>query len=371
MTAADVVNFIVVTLYGSIITLLFAKNKCGISELCGMIAVFVFGGLLNLGLSVFAKLGNDVLYMVYPLTVHLPLLLFCVFVLKVRFCRALFAADNGIHSHDAEKVASSFFSNSCFHFYSAEARLTQICLYLRQQDIISSAVILAVTVKFAVPSVRRDFRLKGERTDLLCILPAAVYVVIYATTVYSDFLYGRPEITMPILTTLLSMFFIAFTIFVFDLVSGKRELRHSEELLEMQHRAVSKLSHFIGGDERWYCKNTLINDYLSMYDAAAKSAGILFVCNCNFSEDTETDASLVIITSILDDVLGKAKKHIKLEALRKRNRIDIMVEADCGADYGASLLPTLGGAVRKNNGIIFSDENIYKIQISIKGENKK
>lgn len=370
MTAADVVNFIVVTLYGSIITLLFAKNKCGISELCGMIAVFVFGGLLNLGLSVFAKLGNDVLYMVYPLTVHLPLLLFCVFVLKVRFCRALFALTTAYILTTPRKWLFVFLKQ-LFSLLFGGSTLDANLFVSAAADIISSAVILAVTVKFAVPSVRRVFGSKEKETDLLCILPAAVYVVIYATTVYSDFLYGRPEITMPILTTLLSMFFIAFTIFVFDLVSGKRELRHSEELLEMQHRAVSKLSHFIGGDERWYCKNTLINDYLSMYDAAAKSAGILFVCNCNFSEDTETDASLVIITSILDDVLGKAKKHIKLEALRKRNRIDIMVEADCGADYGASLLPTLGGAVRKNNGIIFSDENIYKIQISIKGENKK
>lgn len=365
MTAADVVNFIVVTVYGSVLTLLFAKDKCGTAELCGMSGVFVFGGLLNLMLSVFASLGNDVLYMLYPLTVHLTLLLFIVFVLKVRFCRALFALTTAYILTTPRKWLFVLLGNVFYRAFGENIFSDTAA------EIIPSALILVLTAKFAVPSVRRVFGSKEKETDLLCILPAAVYVMIYATTVYSDFLYGRPEITMPILTTLLSIFFIAFTVFVFDLVSGKRELRHSEELLEIQHRAVSKLSRFIGGDERWYCKNTLINDYLSMYDAAAKSAGILFVCNCNFSEETDTDAALVIITSILDDALGKAKKHIKLEALRKRNRIDIMVEADCGADYGSSLLLTLGSAVRKNNGIIYSDESIYKIQISIKGENKK
>lgn len=75
MTAADVVNFIVVTLYGSIITLLFAKNKCGISELCGMIAVFVFGGLLNLGLSVFAS--SATMYCTMDLDPRRYIFLFC------------------------------------------------------------------------------------------------------------------------------------------------------------------------------------------------------------------------------------------------------------------------------------------------------
>ncbi len=350
----DVLEFITVTLYGNIIMLLFTKEKKSIRQIIGLAAVYVTCGLTNLFLN--SIVNKDVIYMLYPLTVHLPLLLYFVFAVRTPVSQAVFALTAAYILTTPRKWICELIY---FIFNNG------IIAYTITQIVVTATLLLLIT-RFVSPVVIRIFNSSQKETGWLCLFPATVYAITYATTVYSNFLFQYPMITIPVLTTVLSTLFIGFEIYFFDYASEKASTRHNKELLELQLRSVERLAQHMDSVENYFCENKTLNAFLSMYASAAKTKDIFFTCNCNLTQGINIDDSLVSLTSMLDDAMNKSKKYIKVEALQKKSQICIMTETDGEGEYDPIMLATLNSVVRKNKGIIYFDKKSYKIQISIK-----
>ena len=282
----DVLNFIVVTLYGNVLMLLFTKQKVSKAHAAGLTLLYLFSGLLNLLLHEFVS--NDVLYMLYPLTVHLPLLVYYICAMKTPLPQAVFA--------------------------------------------LTAAYVLTTPRKW------------------LCLLAA------YALG------------SIPILSTVLALFCIGFAVYFFDCAFEKVNNRHNRDLLALQQCAAERMAAMLDGGESYFCENKTVNAFLSMYQAAAKASGILFVCNCNLPSGTKLATLLAVLTAVLDDALGKAKEYIKLEALQKNGQLCLMAQTDASAVYNAAMLATLNAVAHENNGILHTDTTYYSILISMKKE---
>ena len=350
----DVLNYIIVTLDGNIITLLLTPKKKTAPQLAGLAGVFVFSGLLNLLLWKVLDVG--VLYMLYPLTVHMPLLLYYIFAVRTPVYKAVFAITAAYMLTTPRKWLCVLI---LFWIGGGVARTVLT-------EVLVSAVLIILTAKFLAPVVMRIFEADNRETNLFCLLPAAVYTITYATTVYSDFLYSYPMITIPVLTTALSVFFISFVIYFFDYTNTKTNSRHSRELVELQLRSVEKLAEHTNIAETYFCGNKTINAFLSVYKANADANGILFRCDCNLTDGLQNVFEvLVIVSAILDDALGKAKKYVRFEAVQKNKQVCIMAETDGASDYDKTMLAILKSVADKYRGVLYTYEDSYKIQMSI------
>lgn len=350
----DILNFITVTLYGNIIMLLFTDKTKNKLQICGIFTLYLLCGLINLLLH--QSLSNHLLYMLYPFTVHLPLLLYYIYVMKTPFSQAVFALTAAYILTTPRKWICIFTAHLLGGSIVANAA----------SEILLTALLLFLIAKFIAPVVTKIFASDKKEANYLCLMPAAVYVITYATTVYSDLLFQYPMVTIPVLTSVLSIFFIGFEVYFFDYAHEKADSRHSKELLELQLCSVERLAGYVDGAENYFCENKTVNAFLSMYQAATEKKGVLFVCSCNLPSAINTFEILAVITSMLDDAINTAKQYIKLEALQKKNQISIMVQTDGASTYKQSALKTLRSFVEKNNGIVDTDKNHYKIQISIK-----
>lgn len=348
-----IVEYITVTLYGFVIMFLFTKEQKTVQKVIGLAVLYVLSGLLNLYLSF--RLDNDILYMLYPLTVHIPLFLYYVLVIKTPFCQALFALTSAYILTTPRKWICELF---IFLFGGSD-------LAFALTEITVSAVLVPPVAKFTAPVIRRIFKSNRKEADYLCILPFLVYLISYATTVYSDVLFSYPMITIPVLTTVLSIFFIGFEVYFFDYTTEITNARHNSEILKLQLKSVEKLARHMGSGEKYFCENKTVNSFLSMYAAAAESKNILFVCSCNFDASLDDSDILVILTSILDGALCSAEKYIKFEALQMKRQICIMAETDGDGMYDSPALAALSSAVENGKGIISTEKKKYKIQISI------
>lgn len=348
----EVLNFIIVTLYGNILMFLFTKEEKSRRQTFGIIALYAACGLLNLVLNRFAS--SELLYMLYPATVHLPLLLYYIFVIKTPPSEAVFALTCAYMLTTPRKWICVLL----VHLFGGGTAVSVLF------ETVVSAALLLLCARFIAPVVTKIFSSGKREAKYLCLLPATMYVITYATTVYSDFLQRFPAVTIPTLTTALSVFFIVFEVYFFSYVSDKAETRRSRELLDLQLRSVERLAEYMGSSEMYFCENKTVNAFLSMYKAAAKEHGVFLACSCNLSENIRTFDFLVVLTGILDDALCTAKEYIKLEAVAKNSQICVMAETDGAGVYNGTTLATLQSFVHKNRGFISTGEKNYKIQIS-------
>ena len=329
------------------------KEKKSPLKIFGIFSVYILCSLVNLFL--WRNYDNGFIYMIYPFTVHIPLLLYYVFAIKTNVCQAVFAL--------------------CAAYMMTTPRkwLVMLLIYVSKKGVVQSvlseitvsAVLILLIVKYVSPPVIEIFTENHSESKYLCLLPALSYVLSYLTTVYSDFLFKYPQVTIPVLTTVLSLFFMFFGIYFFDYSFKKIDARHSRQILDVQTRSVKRLAECLdcGG---YFCENKSVNAFLSMYKSAFSAKDVLFVCDCNLTEEVDTPKILVVITSILDDALGRCVSFCGINILQKKNQISIMLKTDGECDYDKTMLCVLKMLVRENNGILYTDENKYIIQISFR-----
>ena len=110
--------------------------------------------------------------------------------------------------------------------------LIQICV---------SAGLIFVVYKSVSPVVIKIFSFGKQEANYLCVMPLTAYIITYATTVYSDVLFKYPSITIPLLTTVMSVSFIGFEVYFFNYSAEKSNLQHAQELFKMQINSAKKL----------------------------------------------------------------------------------------------------------------------------------
>ena len=350
----EVLNFVTVTLYGNVIMYLFTEEEKDRVRLLGLAVLYLFCGALNLFLH--RHFSDELLYMLYPFTVHLPLLVYYVTAVGTPLYRAIFALTAAYMLTTPRKWISVAAAYLCGGGVAASAA----------SEIIVSAVLLWLIAKFMAPAVIGIFKSNANEADWLCLPTATAYLVTYAVTVYSDALVRFPSVTIPVLTTLLSVFFIVFEIYFFEYLSKKTQLRYRRDLFDVQLHSVKKLAEYIGGGEEFFCKNKMANAFLSMYKKAAEKKGVLFVCNCNLPEETADFDMLAVLTTLLDDALYGAEKFVKAEVLQNKLQICINISTDAPGVYGNTALDTVEAIVSANNGMLYTDMNRYQIKISIR-----
>ena len=349
----DAFYYIIVTVFGNIVTALFTKEKKSAKTIVHLILLFALCGIENLILQ--QRLSTDLIYMLYPLTVYLPLILYYIFVLKTPVCQAIFAVTGAYMLTTPRKWICLFFKNMINGGAAADI-LIQICV---------SAGLIFVVYKFVSPVVIKIFSFGKQEANYLCVMPLTAYIITYATTVYSDVLFKYPSITIPLLTTVMSVSFIGFEVYFFNYSAKKSNLQHAQELFKMQINSAKKL--FLSKEEEnFFCKNQAANSLLSMYKYAAKEKNILFACSCKLPEDTDSAEVFAILSYILNSALNSAKSYIKLEILKIKNQIFIKVQTDGDASYETSFLNTLQLACSKSGGMLYTNNKQYDIQVAIK-----
>lgn len=225
----DAFYYIIVTVFGNIVTALFTKEKKSAKTIVHLILLFALCGVENLILQ--QRLSTDLIYILYPLTVHLPLILYYIFVLKTPVCQAIFAVTGAYMLTTPRKWICLFFKNMINGGAAADI-LIQICV---------SAGLIFVVYKSVSPVVIKIFSFGKQEVNYLCVMPLTAYIITYATTVYSDVLFKYPSITIPLLTTVMSVSFIGFEVYFFNYSVEKSNLQHAQELFKMQINSAKKL----------------------------------------------------------------------------------------------------------------------------------
>ncbi len=350
----DIFNYIVVTLYGYIITLLFTKETKALRHAIGLCALFCASGIINLAL--YKSVSAQTLYMLYPLTVHLPLFIYFMLFLKSSFYETLFALTTAYMLTEPRKQLCELLS------YALGGNTLAIVF----SEIFVSAVLLFLIKKFLSPIVIRIFKSEKKEANYLCIIPTAIYLITYALTVYSDFLYRFPVITIPVLTSVLSVLFICFLLFFFEYICFNEDIRHGRELLNLQLMSAKKLIDYMDKSGTSLCQNKTVNAFLCMYQKEAKQKNIDFVCFSNLNETSgDISETAVIITSMLDDAMERANSRIEFEISQKNGQLCAMALSDAKGIYSPSMLGVLNSIAKKYGGMLYTDETSYKVQISV------
>lgn len=350
----SIINYIIVTLYGFILMALFIKEPKNKFCIMGFTAFYIISGIINLFLYIY--LGAKAVYMLYPLTVHIPLLICCIAIIKTPPYEALFALGAAYTLTTPRKWIAEAIMYSVWHKILTEAAV----------QITVSAALILLTAKFLSPAANKIFSSNNKEVKYICIPPMVLYVISYATTVYSDLWFKYPNFSIPFLTTVISVLFIIFEVYFFNCITQNINIRHNKEILELQIRSVQRLSQHITDGKNYFCRNKTLNAFFSMYKAYSNAKNIYFVCDSNLNDEPNCFDILAIITSMLDDALANAKTYIKFKALQNGGQICIMSQTDGNAVYDNVMLSALKSAVLKKRGIIECAKDQYKIQIALK-----
>lgn len=350
----NIINYITVTLYGIILTALFIKEKKTKLHIIGLSLVYIISGIVNLFLYTYC--GKNTVYILYPLTVHIPLLIYCIALIKTPPYEALFALGAAYTLTTPRKWIAEAIMYSTGHKILTEAAV----------QITVSAILVLLTARFLSPVVNKIFSSNNKEVKYICIPPLVLYVISYATTVYSDLWFKYPNFSIPFLTTVISVLFIIFEVYFFNCITQNINTRHNKEILELQIRFAQRLSQHINNGENYFCRNKTLNAFLSMYKTYSNAKNIYFICDSNLNDELNCFDILAIITSMLDDALANAKTYIKFKALQNGGQICIMSQTDGKAVYDNVMLSALKSAVLKKKGIIECAKDQYKIQMALK-----
>lgn len=156
----------------------------------------------------------------YPLIVHIPVILFIKLYLKKTLPVAVISV---MTSYLCCKTPR-WLAIIALHFWESEDA------YL----IGNSLGILAafyLIMKYAAPSVNRAMSYSKHTLYLFGSLPILFYFFDYATTVYSDFLFSGSRIVIEILPSVLSMFYIIFVMVYYNEMQKRNRLELDNAML--------------------------------------------------------------------------------------------------------------------------------------------
>ncbi|MEG2669899.1 MAG: hypothetical protein RR957_05485, partial [Oscillospiraceae bacterium] len=107
----NVIHYLSVTFFGMVLVIWFCNIKITIRTLAEFMGLGILGGLINLYVSI--KLEGEAVYLFYPLTIHLPLLVFCMIRQKRFVWQSVFAITMAYMLTTPRKWLFEFLAHLC------------------------------------------------------------------------------------------------------------------------------------------------------------------------------------------------------------------------------------------------------------------
>lgn len=331
-------------------------SRKNIAILCGFSAAV--GAVSTL---VFVSFGADFTTQVYPLIIHLPLILFLTFFYKYTpLCSTLSVLTAYLCCQISKWVGLAVLSitDAEWVYYSVR--------------IVTTIVVFAVLIRYVSNATAQLIQKSREALLIFAILPFTYYFFDYATGVYTELIYSGEKVVSEFLGFALSIAYLLFLLVYFKQYEEKRETEQRSHILEMQREqykreieaqkrsanALSLLRHdmrhfcvaistyidsgeydkakeYISGIISYvdrtathkFCKNEIVNMILSSYENVMEENRIDFKTSICIPE--RLPVSDVDLTSILSNSLENAI-HAVLPLETEERHITLHLRTDDG-----------------------------------------
>lgn len=316
-------------------------------------------GLLNILTFVF--FGADIAEQVYPLIIHLPLILFLAFYYKYNLLRS------------ALSVSTAYLCCQISKYVGLSAKeLTKLNSVYYGVRIVVTVVVFIVLIRFVATAASQIMQKPSHALLIFALVPFTYYLFDYATGVYTSLLYSGKEVVAEFLGFALCLAYLLFLTLYFKQYEEKYEAEQKNRMMEMwraqsakemeinrrseyavsilrhdmrhflsnisayiDNREYDKAKEYISGivsytdktAPRKYCKNEIINMILSSYGNELDEKQIDFRYSVQVPE--KLSVSDVDLTSILSNAMENAIHAVlPLEAGKRHIVLDIRMNDD-------------------------------------------
>ena len=195
----EILSGFVVSVMGILISLSFLNVRPTKRNIVLTSIYILLESSLNIPLT--SQFGSLQVQKFYPLLVHVPFVLMCVFAFRKQLFPSMVA------------VTMSYLCCQVSYWLSMLSVLIKGPDWISEIFYIVFAIITTILVlKYAAPSVSRLLEPGVSIGVFLCIVPFFYYIFDYGFTVYSDILYRGSPIVMESLLSILSASFVYFCI---------------------------------------------------------------------------------------------------------------------------------------------------------------
>ena len=213
-------DYVSVLIYGILIMFFFLDIRISKNRILMIIVYVTLSTLLQL--IMYYTYGSKFIEKIYPLAIHLPIVIFFCFIFKKKLNLVLiFTAPR----RWLGEVISLFFNNNKYVLVIGK--------------IMVSIILLILIYKYLCPYVNRILKYSSLRITLLTIIPALSYCITYGTTVYTDLLYQSNMLVVGIFSIGFNFVFYLFIIAYFIEMDKSFELETNRTILQMKMESIS------------------------------------------------------------------------------------------------------------------------------------
>lgn len=223
----ELLRYVSTLLFGTFLSAVFLPIEMDRKDIF-ILGSFSASMLALQGLLYFAK-GVQFLTVIYPLIVHLPLLLLFILVFNQRMVHAIFAITT---TYLCCQVANW---GSIIPATFGGDNITENLTYT---IVLIAAFILIY--KYVAPSFHNLYRKPMSSFLTFAVVPAFYYMFDYFTTVYSDLLYSDNKLVVEFTPFMLCFCYLFFCTVYFEQYEEKLEVEQYNQLMEMQKKQTSK-----------------------------------------------------------------------------------------------------------------------------------
>ena len=288
--------------------------------------------------SSFVLFGAKVTQQIYPLIIHIPLILFLTLFYHYKAILAVLS------------VLTAYLCCQISNWIGLLAlNLTHLDWVYFSTRIVTTVLVFILLLRFVSDAVAQLMQKPTKTLLIFGMLPFVYYLYDYAAKVYTSLLYSGSTVVVEFLAFALCVFYILFLVVYFKQYEEKQETEQRSRILEMKQaqaekeieafqqtqHAVALLRHdmrhfllnitaFIEEDEKEkalayiheiiaatdktttqkYCKNEIVNRILSSYEHRIRENGIRFEYSIQIPE--KLPVCDVDLTSILSNALENA-----------------------------------------------------------------
>lgn len=193
-------------------------NRRNIMILSGFSAIL---GTVNI--SSFLLFGMEFSEKIYPLMIHLPLVILFHLVYKYQVNSSVLAVCVAYLCCQISNWGGLFFlqiTNQKWVYYSVR--------------IVINIVVLIVLIRFVSMAVAEILQKPAKDIRIFGIIPMFYYIYDYVVTVYTALAYSGREVIVEFLGFMLCIFYLLFLCLYFKQYEEKMETEHRNRLMEMQ-----------------------------------------------------------------------------------------------------------------------------------------
>lgn len=223
------IDYALILIFGVVVTVAFAGyDKTAKNRNAIVLMIFM---IFLLQLVIFHFVGLATTRKLYPLIVHLPVMVFIVFYLKRPLSIATVSVLTAYLCCQPPNwlgIALQFIWDRKEVFFAA--------------NIVGLLIMLYLIRRYVAPSVNQVMAYSKQSLILLGSFPFMYYLFDYTTTVYTEFLYSGVTIVVEFFPSVLSMFYIVFIMVYYNEMQKRSQLEINNAMLATQSdRAMNEI----------------------------------------------------------------------------------------------------------------------------------